>query len=447
LLLSGLAHVASLISLSFSRQMEFDADRYEVALVGSEQYERTAKDMRVLGTAQSRVLDEIGGALSAGTMVDNLPCMFARRAHLFTDQDRKRILAGIEEVNTSIFDTHPADQERIRAAHQANARPQFEFEGSAQGLLRELERLSKVATLQWYRSLGLDVQPGDLVPVASVEAEVQLLERATRADEEYFNGLADLDTWMALPAAGTFASRADNQLVEDGTRLRDQTELGRKEYIECREQLRLHREFIACYVHAQFWTKLGVSVEPTAYRRKVRVSSIGEIDANLAAHRADAGRLERVLAEFTSLLGSQLALDLELAGRRKPDCQQEIGKLRGAWDLLGSADNKKRTLIASCGQLAMLVEADARKGGDVRRQRELSRELDAETGRNENLQAALRQLLAPIDPAFGGAVAPASEADPGRRAHQRLDDAAQLLNRLERTVRGTRGRMAEIALL
>jgi hypothetical protein len=56
-------------------------------------------------------------------------------------------------------------------------------------------------------------------------------------------------------------------------------------------------------------------------------------------------------------------------------------------------------------------------------------------------------LLAPIDPAFGGAVAPASETDPGRRAHQRLDDAAQLLNRLERTVRGTRGRMAEIALL
>ncbi len=445
LLLASLAQAAGVISMSFSRQMEFDADRYEIALVGSEHYEHTAKAMRLLGAAQARVLDEIGGALAAGTMADNLPCMFARRAAQFTDQDCKRILAGIEEMNTSVFDTHPADQERIRAARQANAASRFDFEGSAQGLLRELERLSKVTTLQWYRALGFDVQPSDLVPVASVEAEVQQLERATQAAEEYFDGLTDLGVWMHCPEPRPFAQRTDAELATERDQLRDQVELGRKENIERREQLRLHREYISCYAHALFWSKLGVAVEPTAYRRKLKVGSVAQIDANLAEHRGATNRLERELAEFASLLGRRLALDLELAGRREPGRLAEIGKLRGAWDLLGSAASKDRTLIASCEQLAMLVEADARKGSDARRQREISREFDAETGRNEHLQSAIRQLLAAVDPAISTAAPATSAADPVRRAQQALEDAAQLLNRLERLVRGTRGRMAELA--
>ncbi len=446
LLFAVLSRLAALISHSFSRQMEFDADRYEIALVGSEQYERTVAALRTLGAAHASALADLGKALQAGKMIDNLPLMVARRAERFSQQERKRILAAIEEVNSSPFDTHPADQERVQAAREYKAPACFEFEGSASRLLREGDRLSRVATLQWYRAMGLDVQPKDLAPLESFEAEASNLERASQASQQFFAGLDDLPLWFDCPTEDAFAGMNDEQLKSELDALQGKLRLNRKEYLGRRDRLKLHRDYLSCYGHARFWRERGVEVDPSAYRLKVSTSSLGEIDENLAEHRNVVAVIEQELAGCTELLGRQLGAGLEFARRAGRTNRAELRKLYEAYDCLAQAAKKARLLTSTSESLALLIDACDRFPGEAKHQRQL----DAESERSGHIAEAIRHQLARVE-AFGAAPAAAAPDAETRVAgtafaQQAHADAQQLLCQIDRLVLGTRGRMAELGL-
>lgn len=447
LLLVGLSYVAGLISYSFSRQMEFDADRYEVALVGSEQYERTVAALRILGAAQGAALADVGKALEAGKKIDNLPLLVARRAQRFSVQERQRIVSAIEEVNTDAFDTHPADQERIAAARALQAPATFELDGSAARLLREGERLSRVATLQWYRAIGLDVQPGDLAPLESFEAENDNLERAQQASLQYFAGLDDLPLWFDCPAEEAFVGMSDEELAAELTKMRGDLRLKRKEYAGRRDRLKLHRDYLAAYGHARFWRERGVETDPSSYRLKVSMSTLEEIDENLAEHRNVVAVLEQELAGCAAALGRQLGAGLELARRAGRTSGAELRQLRDAYDCLGQTANKARLLGATCDNLLLLIDLCERSPAEAKHQRQLN----AEAERSTHIAEAIQNVLGRVEAfASAGPAAPAPDVDTvmsGTAAAQQAHaDARELLAQLDRLVLGTRGRMAELAL-
>jgi Zn-dependent protease with chaperone function len=446
LLLVGLSHVAGLISYSFSRQMEFDADRYEIALVGSEQYERTVASLRILGAAQGAALTDLGKALEAGKKIDNLPLLVARRAERFSAQDRKRIVAAIEEVNTNAFDTHPADQERIDAARSMQAKSTFELDGSAARFLREADRLSRVATLQWYRAMGLDVQPGDLAPLQSFEEETGNLERAKQASLQFFAGLDDLPLWFDCPAGDAFEGMSDEQLAGELAAMQGDLRLKRKEYAGRRDRLKLHRGYLADYGHARFWRERGVETDPSSYRLKVSMATLEEIDANLAEHRDVVAGLEQELAGCAATLGRQLGVGLEVARRAGRASRAELRQLNEAYECLGQSANKARLLGATCDNLRLLIELCERFPGEAKHQRQL----DAEAERSTLIAEAIRNVLGRMEAfAFVKPAGPAPDVETvmsGTAAAQQAHaEARQLLAQIDRLVLGTRGRMAELA--
>ena len=160
-------------------------------MLGGSQYRRRAEALRILAAGHQLAVHELAAAFDGGKLADNLPRLAVTKADALTADERKRILAGIVRRNGSVSDTHHPDRERIDRAVDTNAMPQFVLEGPAAGLLTELEGLSKLATLQWYRSHGLRVTPDALQPVAGM-AESSSFARVMQTRADYFGSLAEL---------------------------------------------------------------------------------------------------------------------------------------------------------------------------------------------------------------------------------------------------------------
>jgi Zn-dependent protease with chaperone function len=173
LLLMLLAWFASMLSSGLSRHMEFDADQYQVELTGSSAYEDLARRMRVLAAGHVAANEMAAAGLTEGRLPDNIPTLAAEIAESFDETTRKKIIAEIEEVNSTVFDTHPPDLERMAAANKLNRAGVFRNDESALKLLRDPGRLGMHVTLQWYRAHGLEVEPKDLMTNSSFKASMQ----------------------------------------------------------------------------------------------------------------------------------------------------------------------------------------------------------------------------------------------------------------------------------
>jgi len=161
-LLLLLANLGTALSRGLSRQMEFDADRYEVELCGSETYARTSKMLRVLDAGHSRAFGLAVKGSEKEKFPDDLPLLGRAFARSFDKQTIQRIVASIEQVNKSVYDAHPPDLERIAAAKNLDRPGIFKNGDPAFKLLREPQRLAMHATLQMYRSHGLEIAPDEL---------------------------------------------------------------------------------------------------------------------------------------------------------------------------------------------------------------------------------------------------------------------------------------------
>ncbi|MDJ0910638.1 MAG: M48 family metalloprotease [Woeseiaceae bacterium] len=446
-IMSGLSYLASVISFSYSRQAEFDADRYQTGLLGSDRYEKTAERITLLGAAYQVTLSDLDMAMDAGRKVNNLPRMVALRADGFSADEIKRITASIEEVNTSIFDTHPTDQERIRQARDAGMRAKFELQGSARGLLRDLERLSQVATLQWYRSFGIAATADELLPIEEFESETDALTHASESIEKYFGVLGDYPLHVELPAAKLVAKVATEKLVAGLVGLNEKLRTSRNELAGRRDRLRLNTEYQWSYRHAQFWRKAGLEIDLSAYQVRLETADPDEIAGKLAGLRQSEGELLRDLRAGAELLGKKLAVAMELARRDDPELVDEIDRLRAAYITVGHTFDEEKSLTESCVNMEMLMEGC----GMLPDMPEFPRRLKQETDRNERIQNRIREILSrtrdPSKPGLTLADALPDRVEPGdREPPEVLQDAGSVVRQVGRLGFRILGQMAEIAL-
>ena len=83
--------IGNIISALFVRQMEHDADRYEVLISGSDVFEKTAMRLRVLSVASDVTYAELSETYQEGRLGNNLPKLIASQADSFTGEERKAI--------------------------------------------------------------------------------------------------------------------------------------------------------------------------------------------------------------------------------------------------------------------------------------------------------------------------------------------------------------------
>ena len=152
------------------RQMEYDADRCEIALAGSEAFERTMLRMGELGTVTGRLYKNMHETWQTShRLPDNLPVLIGHHAADIADDTRREITTAMLAEKTGWLDTHPSSADRIAAARRAGEPGIFTEDMPAQELLENFRPLSRIVTLAHYEDdLEVPTTEDFLIPVDAV---------------------------------------------------------------------------------------------------------------------------------------------------------------------------------------------------------------------------------------------------------------------------------------
>ncbi|HEX6739550.1 MAG TPA: M48 family metalloprotease, partial [Vicinamibacteria bacterium] len=185
------------------RQMEYDADRYEARLAGSQVFATTALRMRVLTVGRMKAIATLSAAYAERRLADDFPALVASAAERLPDEVRRQLESpeafGQRE---GVFDTHPPDQARIESAERERAPGLFRLEGPAQVMLPDGGALARRATESFYRSeQDIELAAVALVPTPEIVAREVAQQENEGARQRYFGDLVSAARPLALGAA------------------------------------------------------------------------------------------------------------------------------------------------------------------------------------------------------------------------------------------------------
>lgn len=163
-LLSILLRFSRYLTMSLSRQMEFDADKHEIQLVGSSEFEVTARALHRTAAATAMAFNELDYN-EDDKYVDNIPSLIRVFYGALPERIDKRIEEQLKDNRLSVWDSHPPDAERIQHAQSLDLQGIFSLDQPAIDLFDSYEEKSKVATQQYYRGQGLNPSSMTFKPV------------------------------------------------------------------------------------------------------------------------------------------------------------------------------------------------------------------------------------------------------------------------------------------
>ena len=179
----GLMYVGHAISCFMLRQMEYDADSYEVKLAGTNAFVTTVTRLRELGAATHFVYADMREGFQGGTLPADVSAFVAERCrNLPADVLEK--LRATPEGKTGRFDTHPSDADRVRAAEAADAPGVIvNADVPAVELFSDFNALSEAATRHHFEhDFGLNL--GELTLV-----DTDVAMHSSRAREQNFSAI------------------------------------------------------------------------------------------------------------------------------------------------------------------------------------------------------------------------------------------------------------------
>jgi len=130
-----LMQLAHAISCFMLRQMEYDADSYETKIAGSEVFAQTSLRLQNLNIASQAAYAEMQEGWNSKRLPDNVPALMVHKSRQIPVETMNKLRATFEERKTGLFDTHPSDRDRVRAAAALNEPGVFRLEEPAAGLL------------------------------------------------------------------------------------------------------------------------------------------------------------------------------------------------------------------------------------------------------------------------------------------------------------------------
>lgn len=167
LVLMVLMFIGHGVSCFLLRQMEYDADSYEIKLAGSDAAESTIKRLNVLGEALKQSYRQMRATWNTSKKLpDNFPAYLAQYHSALPPHVRTKIEDTMGLAKTGLFDTHPSDGDRIRKARQAGEPGVFHIEAPAAILFSNFDVVARQVTLLHYNDdHGLDCDSSNLRPV------------------------------------------------------------------------------------------------------------------------------------------------------------------------------------------------------------------------------------------------------------------------------------------
>jgi Zn-dependent protease with chaperone function len=235
MLLALLRYLGYLVSCFFIRQMEYNADSYEVMVSGSKCFERTMWRLCLLNAAAELSHTGLQQAYREGRLSDNLPLLIAMNEKLIKVDERRRLRSCMYRPHRSqfrapswlqsLFETHPGVLKRIKAARRLEEPGVFDHSGPSVGLFQDLERHGKAITTRYYRFLLKGRYKRTKIVDSSVIVEqLQEMITAYSALDRYFQYAASFECGYTVRTAVRPDGKTATQVVEDLRDAREQME-------------------------------------------------------------------------------------------------------------------------------------------------------------------------------------------------------------------------------
>lgn len=171
------------------RQMEYDADRHEARVAGSDIFASTARQLSVLGVAHQGALSDLGQFYDEGRLGDNLPKLIALNVEQIPAKLLKKLQDHEATAETSIFDTHPADRDRIASAARENSNGIFALPSPASHLFRRFDFHARAVTWDFYKEVfGEELKKESIHPVDQLVERQKIQNESFKALRRFFQG-------------------------------------------------------------------------------------------------------------------------------------------------------------------------------------------------------------------------------------------------------------------
>src|SRR5262249_55640095 len=138
------------VSCFMMRQMEFDADRFESQMVGSETFAETMRHFQLLNAAWQNTIAQQTEAYATNRLVNDLPRLSAVAAKRLATKADQGNLAVLPTAKTGCFDTHPSDHDRIQASKALGAVGMLQGDGDATELFQDFRATAQALTKHYY---------------------------------------------------------------------------------------------------------------------------------------------------------------------------------------------------------------------------------------------------------------------------------------------------------
>jgi Zn-dependent protease with chaperone function len=163
-LLMFLGHTVSCFML---RQMEYNADSYEIKVAGSAAFESTTRRVASLQAAADKAYKEMRATWNLNRRLpDNFSAFLCHHESQLPLKVREKIQDTLGLARTRVFSAHPSPGDRIRCARQAGEPGVFHLDYPASVLFTKFDVVSRQIThLHYTDDLGLQFEPVNLRPV------------------------------------------------------------------------------------------------------------------------------------------------------------------------------------------------------------------------------------------------------------------------------------------
>lgn len=250
-ILWALMHAGHAMSCFMLRQMEYDADSYEAKLVGSEAFETTVTQLRVLGVATHFAYEHVEHCWQRQRLPENLVGLIKSKSTSLPGEIHQKFITINPEEKTGWFDTHPCDADRVRAARRLNESGIFHSTEPTARLFSDFADLSqRVTRHQYEKRFKLPFTDQDLVSAEELVRESAELAETGSLMGRYYGPVRisfhPLFIERQLPAPG----ERDAALAEwraacaEIDALREEAE---KVSLACIEQLQRRDQLVTAY--------------------------------------------------------------------------------------------------------------------------------------------------------------------------------------------------------
>jgi hypothetical protein len=210
------------------RQMEYDADAYQIKVAGSEAFETTHRKLATLAATRDHIYEKLRvNWKKYRTLPDNLPEVLRREHEALPAFALQQINDTLGLRRTRLLSTHPSPGDRIRQARKAGDPGIFHDDRPASRLFASFDHPARFVTLLHYtHDLGVPIKPAMLTPVQTEAGAGAPPAAAAHAgggeQDDYFFGVLPLllPLRLSTPAVSSNweADVAEWQQLSDGLR-------------------------------------------------------------------------------------------------------------------------------------------------------------------------------------------------------------------------------------